>query len=79
MVLMTVMSSMHLLMKPVTDAVYSSRSVEPLVVAASLNICQSVHSKQSWRAEMAPSGQVFTCLLAGHERLTSGLYVGDVV
>ena len=31
MVLMTVMSIMNLLMKPVTDAVYSSWSVEPLV------------------------------------------------
>ena len=37
-------------------------------------ICQSVYSKQSWRAEIAPSGQVFTCLLAGLEHLTSGLY-----
>ncbi|KAI5611711.1 hypothetical protein C0J50_1352 [Silurus asotus] len=42
----------------------------------SLNISQLVHSKQSWKADMDPAGQVLTCFRAGLERLLSGLYAG---
>lgn len=45
-------------------------------MAASLNMFQSVFSKQSCMVEVAPSGQTLMILRPGLERLISGLYAG---
>ncbi len=52
-VFMVTTSSTHLLIYDVTDDVYSSIHMWFSWVAASLNMCQSVHSKQSCRAAVA--------------------------
>lgn len=57
LVCMTVKSSMHLLMLPVTIAAYSFITVRFPLVATFLNILQSVHSKRSYSAALAPPGQ----------------------
>ncbi len=51
-------------------------SVWLLYVAACLNIPQSVVSKQSWRAEEAPSGHTRTCFGTSLMTFTLGLYAG---